>query len=157
MENVEEIVQALLARDARALRVALDEGLDPGTSDGHHTLLLSAIEGDCSEAVELLLARGADVNAMTPYGTALHYAIDCAVQGANAIEDSTGERLKPSTTIVETLIRAGADINAIAPDGRTPLEWAQDGPGEPYNGPAVALLQQLGAKDARALGGLPYR
>jgi len=157
MGNVEQIAQALIVGDSRPLRAALDDGLDPNTNDGHHTLLLLAIEADCSAAIDLLLARGADVNAMTPYGTALHYAIDCSVQSANAIEDTTGQNVQPSTAIIEMLIRAGADIDAVAPDGRTPLECAQDGPGEPYNGPAVALLQKLGAKEARSLRRLPYR
>ncbi len=66
----------------------------------------AAYSGNC-EAVEALLAQGAEVNALRNYSTALHFAAD------------NGHR-----KIVEMLVSKGADIRALDKNLNTPLHLA---------------------------------
>ena len=64
------------------------------------------------EVAELLIAKGADVNAKFDKisgGTPLHIAAD-----------------KGHKEIAELLIAAGADVNAKDKGGESPLDWADD-------------------------------
>jgi len=73
------------------------------------TSVLSAVQSRNAEAVDVLLARGADVNARdAQQGTALQRAAG-----------SFGNQ-----AMVEALIKAGADVNAADKNGQTPLMWA---------------------------------
>ena len=73
------------------------------------TPLHSAVAGGHKDVVELLIAKGADVNAKDEeYGAIpLHHAAQAGHK-----------------EIVELLIAAGADVNAKNKDGKTPLDWA---------------------------------
>jgi uncharacterized protein len=73
----------------------------------HTPLMIAALEGDM-EAVDYLLAGGAQVNAKDNEGrTALMFAV-----------------VNSHPKIVKALIRAGAHVNARASDGGTPLMLA---------------------------------
>ena len=73
------------------------------------TPLLGAVRKGHKEIAELLIAKGADVNAKTEGGeTPLHYAA-----------------LFGQKEIVELLIAKGADVNALI-EGGTPLDLAED-------------------------------
>ena len=77
-----------------------------GKYDG--TALHEAARSGRKEIAELLIDKGAEVNAQGQYmGTPLHYAI--------------GEGHKE---IAELLIAKGADVNAKIEDGKTPLDLA---------------------------------
>ena len=79
------------------------------------------------EIVELLIAEGADVNAMNGAGqTPLHFA---AQEGQKEI--------------VELLIAKGADVNAKTNDGETPLDLAK--------GEIADLLRKHGGKTGEEL------
>ena len=83
--------------------------------------LHSAVARKSRPIVELLLSRGADVNAKQQQGyTALHGAA------------SAGDH-----ELVELLVRAGADKSATSDDGKTPADLARERGYEPV----LALLQ----------------
>jgi ankyrin repeat protein len=100
------------------------------------TALMHAANGRQPEAVQWLLAHGADVNAsVTAYGTPLAFAAN---------------RREGSEAMLELLLDNGADPNVRASDGFTPLmQSAMWG-----NEPAAAMLLRAGARpDLRARNG----
>lgn len=78
--------------------------LNAKARNGDNALMVAAFKGNRA-AVELLLAKGAEVN--RPNWTALHYA---AASGSNEI--------------LQILLNKGADINAASPNKTTPLMMA---------------------------------
>lgn len=94
--------------------------------NGMPALSIAAHNGQI-QTVEMLLAAGADVDALTSYGrrSALHSAL-----------------YPKEKDIVELLIRAGADVNAKDDTGETPMHEAamQD------RGDAARLLIAAGAR-----------
>ena len=98
--------------------------------DGWTPLHKAAYEG-YREIVELLIAKGADVNAKTKYGTTpLHTASDSGYK-----------------EIAELLIAKGADVNAQGITGGTPLDSAV---GEDHTETAD-LLRKHGGKTSEEL------
>jgi uncharacterized protein len=152
VERVKELFQAVENNDIRTLKEYLqttpslantenDEGLTP---------LGYAAHFGQKEAVELLLAFGADVNAVShskvnyiPSNTALHAAIagerDLAViktllehKAQTTIVDSNGHTClhtaafhENNTDLIQLIIEYGASVNAKGKDGRTALELAE--------------------------------
>lgn len=116
--------QAALAGDLPEVRRLLDSGADPNAPDVGSPLYFAAQRGH-TDVVTLLVERGADVNAVTRFGTALQIA-------------ARGNR----TSIVELLLRNGADPNLPGGEYRnTPLhEAAAHGAAE-----AALLLLKNGA------------
>jgi ankyrin repeat protein len=102
------------------------------------TLLHVAAERGCREVVEVLIAKGVDVNAKTQLGlTPLHMAAlpeiaemliarGAEVNAMNAygltpLHAAARRRLN---NVVEVLITRGAGVNLVGPNGRTPLHVA---------------------------------
>ena len=139
--NHNKVVELLIAKgaDISALHFALymkDEAkagsLIEGGADVNKrtpygtTPLIRAVDAGFKDIVELLIAKGANVNAKDNWDwTPLH----SAVYGHNEI--------------VELLIAKGANVNARDKAGRTPLWYAQD---EGHT-KIVELLRKHGAKD----------
>jgi ankyrin repeat protein len=93
--------------DLAGVQAELDKGVDVGAKDEFgRTPLYLAAENGRKQVAELLIAKGADVNAKNGF-TPLHRA---AYQGHKEI--------------AELLIANGADVNAKDDDGRTPLHYA---------------------------------
>ncbi|KPK86341.1 MAG: hypothetical protein AMJ81_01475 [Phycisphaerae bacterium SM23_33] len=138
--------------------------------------LHAAVRGNHKEMVELLLARGADVNALGwPGQTPLHMAVnkgklelvrlllgkgaDMRVadrQGLTALQNAAAAG---NREMAEVLIAAGADVNAKGKAGMTPLAYAVGGwLAAGKDNPCVELLLAKGAKldifAAAALGKL---
>jgi hypothetical protein len=106
--------------------------------DGDKTPLMHAVYWGHKEIVELLVAKGADINMKDRQigYTSLHWGI---VGGQKDVE---GQK-----EIVELLIANGADLNAKAKRGRTPLDLAIQ-----YKKPEIAnLLRKHGGKTGEEL------
>lgn len=100
---------ALERRDIDTMVVLLRLGVDTKLRDvSEKTVLQVAAEIGFDEGVQILLAAGANIEAMQVFGTPLHLA---AMKGHN--------------TIVQTLLAAGANIEALRGlDSCTPLHLA---------------------------------
>ena len=108
--------------------------VDQVISSGGTTLLMAAVEETNLPAVELLVARGANLELRDPHGaTALGLAVQMGFQEA-----------------VEVLLAAGASANAQDVTGMTPLDIADEHGAHDI---AVLLLRH-GAKPSRELGPL---
>jgi len=116
---------AVWASKIDEVRSLISKGAD--VNAGPATALHYAAEQGHGDVAELLLGKGADVNAENNGGaTPLHIAV------YNAHKD-----------VAELLIAKGADINAAAKDGTTPLQIAKD----EGNKEIVELLRKHGAKE----------
>ena len=105
------------------------------------TAVLSAVQSRNAAAVDVLLAKGADVNARDAQeGTALQRAAG-----------SFGNQ-----AMVEALLKAGADVNAADKNGQTPLMWAARW-GD--SGRVQALVDggaKLNLRDSKGMSALDY-
>ena len=133
--TVDEFNALLRKGDVAAIAAALDK--DPGRvtrpdSLGFPPLIWAALSGQRA-VVELLIARGADVNAQSPEGTALH----AATFGGHA-------------DVVRVLITKGAKVNDDGSAGIPPLVLAAR-TGQAAS--AEALLEAGATVDARDSGG----
>jgi hypothetical protein len=129
----ESIHRAAETGNIEAVKQHLAAGADvnAGRSDGGGTPLHFAAGWGQKEMVELLIAKGAEVNAKEGGGGApLHVA---AAFGKNEI--------------AELLIAEGADMNAKDDDGYTPLDWAIEG----NQSETADLLRKHGGKTGEEL------
>ncbi len=151
------LLRAAMSNDVTIMKLLLDAGANPlvataprepvslrgevRPSSGETTALMAAAglgwrepvargrESDALASLDLLLARGADVNAANQAGdTALH-----------------GAALRGSTTVIQYLVDHGANVNAKNARGWTPLDIAVGQPAEriPYNEATANLLRKL--------------
>jgi ankyrin repeat protein len=120
-----ELAKAIRDGDLKAVRAQLDAGIDVNAldADGNTPLLLASVYAG-PEGVELLLKKGADVNAANKLGvTPLHRAA------------TNYEKAK-------LLVDAGANVTVKTKSGRTPLTLAARRYG---NNQTVKLLLDKGA------------
>jgi ankyrin repeat protein len=147
VEGSTPFMKAASTSDVALMRILLEHGADPSltTKNGTTSMMLAAglewreiaslgTEQESLEALELLAARGGDVNAANAAGeTALHGA---AQRGADEI--------------VRWLVEHGARLDATNAAGRTPLDEAKgqaNGSGDAVRRPerlsTEALLREL--------------
>ncbi len=99
--------EAILCDDLPMLKALLDQGVNPALKDENGTpLLFKAVSAGSVRAVQLLLERGANPNAVTSDGAPPLAALDYA-----------GDRVAKA----ELLIRHGANVNALKKTGDEPL------------------------------------
>jgi ankyrin repeat protein len=125
------LMAAAKLNDVDLLSFLLDHGADPNRAvkRGGYTALHYAISYGSREAIQLLVARGAEVHALTEGGeTALSLALS---YGRNS-------------AIIRTLLASGADVNAADREGNTPLLRAAVS-AQPAT---VRLLLEHGARSA---------
>lgn len=130
------------------IRSMLDRGVDPNAriSDGYITALHRAVEQNQLEVIQLLIEKGADINAETAYGTtplvlAATAGREDAVRLLHAHGAALDHRTKSGSTalslvshsvpirpnIVRLLLELGANPNIPDNSGRAALHWvAQD-------------------------------
>jgi ankyrin repeat protein len=128
-KDSEKLLKAAEAGDTTRIEALIAGGVSIDTRDKRgFTPLMYAAANDRIEAIELLIRRGADVNAQSDVGET---ALICAVRYG---------RGKPET--IKALIDAGANVNVVMNDGGSALSWAKR-----KNRPeAIALLAQAGAR-----------
>jgi ankyrin repeat protein len=137
--QVDALVAAAISGDAKAVETALAGGVDVNCRDARGiTVLMHAARGDRPkiadptptdhpEVVELLIKRGAGVNAKTDTGfVALFWAARYGHE-----------------RVAKVLIDNGADVNAKDKDGITALKWATPN----KHTAVIALLRAAGAKE----------
>ena len=136
-----ELVSAALAGDADGVRELLAQGVSPSARSGDMTALHRASQAGALEVVDVLLAAGADLEAVSRSGqTALARA---AFFGQPAA--------------VDRLLEAGADPNAHAPpNNMTPLTalvfgWSIAVSGQVPTGMELRLNEGARLRIARAL------
>ena len=123
------IHQAVFDGNIEAIKQAIADGVDVNSKGigGFTPLLIAAMEGH-NEVVELLISKGADVDARQ-YGYGLSPLRFAAARGYKEI--------------VELLISKGADVNAKRGDGITALDLAK--------GETADLLRKHGGKTGAEL------
>ena len=85
------------------------------------TVWIAPVPGRDLDTVRLLIKRGADSTAITPYGLAPLHLV--SIPGCECDTES-GEVDSTCPSLALTLIDAGADINAVDEDGYSVLDWA---------------------------------
>ncbi len=135
---------AASAGELQVVNFLLDHGADINLVSGGDTALNAATAHGNKAMVELLLSRGADVNArVTTGGTVLHTAVENGFQAvaetllqhhanvnAPFPPNNGGETplhlavIKSYPNLVNLLLKYGADVNATNGSGRTPLVHA---------------------------------
>ena len=137
------IHEAAFDGNIEAVKQHVAAGTDINAHGGKYdgTALHEAARSGRKEIAELLIDKGAEVNAQGQYmGTPLHYAIGeghkeiaelliAKEADVNAKIEGGGTPLHYAATaaqkeIAELLIAKGADVNAKDEDGWTPLDWA---------------------------------
>jgi ankyrin repeat protein len=160
LENTTLLHIAAAQSRAAHVSVLLAAGLAVDARDGQgRTPLQCAVTKLNLTAMELLLTKGADINAMDLNGdTALHQIclqrVDSIyiTQGDEARQALAAKREPPRLHLTGWLLDHGANPNLTNHKGRTPLEllrtYKWDSPWEKSEAAArVALLLKAGAKD----------
>jgi ankyrin repeat protein len=125
----EKLLKAAEAGDTVRIEALLAGSVDINSRDKRgFTPLMYAAANDRIPVIELLIRRGADVNAQSDIGET---ALICATRYG---------RGKPET--LKALIDAGANVNVVMKDGGSALSWAR----RKNRSEAVALLAQAGAR-----------
>ncbi len=175
------LLRAAKAADLPAMKALLDAGalVDLPNALGHTPLIVAAgatrgratptrggnyTEAQAIDAVKLLLAAGADVNATGYKGDPARRGETLRCTGYVIIEDCYkgeaamhGAALHGWTKLAEVLKQAGADLDPLDADGKSPLDYAMGRYrlGFLENAPAPQLkvaeaLRALGAKKEAA-------
>jgi len=126
--DTEKLLKAAEAGDTARIEALLAGGVNVDERDKRgFTPLMYAAANDRIAAIELLIRRGADVNAQSDIGET---ALICAVRYGRGKRET-----------LKALIDAGANVNVVMNDGGSALSWAKR-----KNRPeAIALLAQAGA------------
>ena len=124
-DGFSKLYAAIRANHLPELKALLDSGISPNAADNRQvTPLMAAAEAGSVEAMQALIARGADINAQNAVGsTALMWSVSDARK-------------------VRLLLDHGADVNHAARSGRTTLMVAS------FTNPSAEVVRMLLAKGA---------
>jgi ankyrin repeat protein len=138
--SYEKMLRAVQEGDFKEVKLLLDRGMDPNTTDpkGHSILMIAARKGE-AEIVSLLVSRRANVGQRSPSGdTALLMASLNGDLGIIRRLLEAGGELNPAqgwtplhyaafagkAEAAKLFLERGADKDAIAPNGYTPIMLA---------------------------------
>lgn len=124
------------------IELLLESGANAATKDRlGRTALIAGVQSRNAEAVRVLLANGADVNARD-------------LQEGTALLRAAGSFGNPP--IVEALIKAGADVNAADKNGQTPLMWAARWGDTARVSALIAAGANANVRDGKGMTALDY-
>ena len=106
-DAIERLVQAAFSGNVDEVTRLLDEGMDIDATGRNWNALHAAIENEHFSCVQLLLARGANVNLPVASCTPLEHAVDISIDGNNQTGGLPGDE---PVEIVQLLISNGANI-----------------------------------------------
>ena len=123
---------ALIIGETKMLKILLDYGANPNqiADDTEKTPIMVAVYFAPSECVQILIEKGANVNATDVYGRT---ALMCVA----GFDDDDNK-----IAIARLLIEHGANVNAVDKNGETALSFAK----QSGNHRMVQLLKEYGAK-----------
>jgi len=151
----------------KAVKRFLANGTDVNVKndDGLTPLMKAAGWGE-KEIAELLIAEGADVNAMSDGLTTLHFAVELGEKGTAELLIEKGadvnaqcDGISPlhssvwrgDKEITELLIAKGANVNSLNEDKGTPLDALSSKELEGVTAKIAILLRKHGGKTAEEL------
>ena len=151
----------------KAIKRFLADGTDVHVKndDGYTPLWIAAGWGH-KEIAELLIAEGADVNAMSDGLTTLHWAVELQEKGTAELLIEKGadvnvqcDGISPlhssvwrgDKEITELLISKGANVNSLNEDKGTPLDLLSSKELEGVTAEIAILLRKHGGKTADEL------
>ena len=119
-----ELHQAVFTESLAEVYRSLDAGNDVNETDHTgQTPLMLAVANENIRIIELLLNRGANVNASGHNEwQALHHAVDISIYGTIQANGSAGS---DPVSIIDILIGCGADLLSKNNEGHTPLDIAR--------------------------------
>jgi len=133
--------EAAAKGDVNLVRTLIENGTEVDSVDDSslRTALHCAVEKSNKEIVELLIAKGADVNAKDGGGnTCLHFIGKKPIPWYKTLLGRSSWE-----GVVQSLINNGADVNVRDKEGRTPLWWAEKRGNKVF----AELLRKHGAKE----------
>jgi ankyrin repeat protein len=116
------LVSAAKAGDVAKVRELLDNGSQPNELEQGFSALMYACEKGNLEIVQLLVDRGADVNAREP---AFHFTPLMAAASGKGFSDEAQKESR-GLAIVELLVQHGANVNAAGKNGQTAIKFATE-------------------------------
>lgn len=149
MKSETELTQAIDDGNLDQARRLLSLGADPNEPNRHgESPLMVAAALDDVDALELLVANGADVNKACHEGfTALHMAVDASIDNTIQRGGLPGDM---PTAAIRWLLRHGADTEARTHRGDTALDIARM-----YGDVSVATLLLQGCEYSKQVRGMP--
>ncbi|MBT28688.1 MAG: hypothetical protein CMO01_03425 [Thalassobius sp.] len=142
--NIPPIFTAIQRNNVQQVESMLDSGTDPGSSDMlRNTALHQAAFYGYEKIIELLVAKGADINAVneagqTPLYSAIHadhvQAVEALLNhGASLSTKYTDNRytalhlaaLDGKYEVAEALLKKGANTKAKDANGKKPIDYAK--------------------------------
>lgn len=142
------LADAVEAKDVETVKNLLASGADAnGGGKWSRPLLIRAIGLGKPEIAELLISRGADVNARitsSDNSTPLHWA-------------SGGGVAVPNLAIAKLLLAKGANVDAKTKMGNTPLIWAAKSKEESAVAVAELLLAHGADLNCQGFDGIPLQ
>ncbi|PTT86900.1 hypothetical protein DBR42_12780 [Pelomonas sp. HMWF004] len=128
LNDLNELTRVIALGSVERARDLLAAGCDPNRMDasGEFPLAVAAVANNV-ELLELLSQHGAAIDGFDDLGwTALHFAVDYAIDAAIKGGGRPGDERIEAIEAIEWLVRNGADVKAQAVDGTRPTDIATE-------------------------------
>jgi len=119
--EIQRFMKAIYNGDIEFVRTYIDQIQDINAFESDDSPLILAVDNNEFEIVDLLIEKGADINAQTKAGwSALHIAIDSA---KDSFEQN--ENTEPDTKMIEHLLKYHPNVELKNNFGKTPLDMVK--------------------------------